>query len=370
MPHLFLAVTAHGYGHLAQSSPVVEALARRLPELRVTLQSDIAPGFAQVRLPPGFTQIPQAADPGFLMDGPLVTRWAESLANYVQFEADYERHLDRQVATLRTLAPDLVLADVPWLPLEAARRLGIPAVGLCSFSWYDILRECPLGDRVPAALLAHQQRAYREADLFIRPAPAMPMDWLPSARAVGPIARRRPDRRAELQARCGCPADRPLVMIQFGGFDGLDPLQAWPEQDRFHWVAQDLNGQQRRDATALRDHGLDILDALGSVDLILTKPGYGAYTEAACNGVPVLHLARPDWPETATLNNWLSAQVPTRELGLADLIAGRVTDPITELLAAGRPTPVEPSGIEEAADLLEPWLRGEPVRSAGRHFWP
>ena len=53
LPHLLLAVTAHGYGHLAQSAPVVEALTRRMPGLRVTLQGDIDPAFARHRLPAG-----------------------------------------------------------------------------------------------------------------------------------------------------------------------------------------------------------------------------------------------------------------------------------------------------------------------------
>jgi hypothetical protein len=35
-----------------------------------------------------------------------------------------------------------------------------------------------------------------------------------------------------------------------------------------------------------------------------------------------------------------------------------VAEPIAALLAAGRPAPVAPGGIEESADLLEPWLRG------------
>ncbi|AUB81589.1 hypothetical protein [Candidatus Thiodictyon syntrophicum] len=358
MPHLLLAVTAHGYGHLAQSSPVVEALARRVPGLRVTLQSDIDPALARRRLPPGFTLLHEPADPGLIMDGPLVTRWEESLAAQIAFEADYERHLQRQLATLRDLAPDLVLADVPWLPLEAARRLGIPAVGLCSFTWYDILRECPLRDQVPDALLAHLRRVYAQADLFIRPVPAMAMQWLPNARTVGPIARRAPDRRAELRRRFGCPADRPLALMQFGGFEGLDPLRDWPEQDQVHWLVQDLPGPRRRDAAALGEHGLEVLDVLGSVDLILGKPGYGTYAEAACNGVPVLHLPREDWPEAAALDAWLGTVVPTRELSLADFAAGRVAEPIAALLAAGRPAPVAPGGIEESADLLEPWLRG------------
>jgi hypothetical protein len=358
MPHLLLAVTAHGYGHLAQAAPVVAELARRMPGLRVTLQGDVDPGFARDRLPAGFTQVPGSTDPVLLMNGPLVIRWEESLPVYARFEADYDRHLERQLDGLRRLAPDLVLADVPWLPLDAARRLGIPAIGLCSLTWYDILQESPVREQVPTALLDRMRTIYGAADLFIRPAPAMPMAWLPNARDVGPIARRAPDRGGELRARFGCPADRPLALMQFGGFGGFEPLTDWPEQDQVHWVVQDLKGQRRRDASALGDHGLNLLDLLGSFDLVLTKPGYGSYAEAACNGVPVLQVPRDDWPEAAALNGWIRRQVPTRELGLADLQAGRVATPIAELLAAGRPAPIEPTGIAACADLLEPWLRG------------
>lgn len=358
MPHLFLAVTAHGYGHLAQCAPVVEVLLRRVPGLSVTLQGDIDPAFARRRLPAGFTQIREAADVGLLMDGPLVTRWPESLEAYRAFEADYERRLERQMDLLRDLAPDLVLADVPWLPLDAARRLGIPAVGLCSLTWYDILQACPLRDQVPAGVLERMASAYGAADLFIRPAPSMPMDWLPNGVDVGPIAARRPDRGAEIRARLGLPPDRPLALLQFGGFEGFDPLQDWPEQDQVHWLVQDLGGRRRGDASAFADLGCNLLDLLGSFDLMLIKPGYGSIAEAACNGAPVLYVSRGDWPEEPILTEWVRQQVPALEIPMPDLVAGRLAGPIAELLAAGRARPVEPNGIEAAVDLLEPFLRG------------
>ncbi|HSO81400.1 MAG TPA: hypothetical protein VLR48_02125, partial [Thiocapsa sp.] len=192
MSHLFLAVTAHGYGHLAQAAPVVHELARRLRGLRITLQSDIDPGFARSRLPPGFAQIQEATDIGLLMDGPLDTRWSESLIRYADFEADYDRRLEHEIALLRGAAPDLVLADVPWLPLDAARWAGLPGVALCSLNWFDILVESPVADRVPAPVTERMRAVYAAAELFIRPAPSMPMSWLPNAIDVGPIASRYP----------------------------------------------------------------------------------------------------------------------------------------------------------------------------------
>jgi hypothetical protein len=56
------------------------------------------------------------------MDGPLVTRWKKSLADYERFESEYDQRLKRQIEILEGNPPDLVLADVPWLPMDAARR--------------------------------------------------------------------------------------------------------------------------------------------------------------------------------------------------------------------------------------------------------
>jgi hypothetical protein len=357
MPHLFLAVTAHGYGHLAQAAPVVTALARRLPGLRVTLQSDIDPGFARSRLPPGFTHIQEATDIGLLMDGPLSTRWSESLIHYADFEADYDRRLATEMALLNGLAPDLVLADVPWLPLDAARRLAIPAVGLCSLNWYDILVASPVADQVPASALERMREVYAAANVFVRPAPSMPMDWLPNARDVGPIASRYPDRREELRSLCGVPAGRPFALMQFGGFEGFDPLAVWPEQDQVHWFVQDLPDGPRRDATSLTSLGLRVPDVMSACDLMLCKPGYGTYSEAAVNRVPVLYVKRGDWPEETALIPWLAERMPTREIRSEDLLAGRVSDAIAELLALERPPAVKATGIDEVAHLLVPWLR-------------
>lgn len=358
MAHLFIAVTAHGYGHLAQVAPVVHELARRRPGLRVTLQSDIDPRVARGRLPLDLTHLEEATDIGLQMDGPLETRWLESLVQYAEFEVSYARRLDTECRILERLAPDLVLADVPWLPLDAARRLGIPAAALCSLNWHDILALGPVAERVPPAILERLRAVYGAADLFIRPAPSMPMAWLPNGRDVGPIADRYPDRRDELRARCGVPPDRPLALMQFGGFQGFEPLRDWPEQDQVHWLIQDLPNGPRRDATSLTALGLRVPQVMGSCDLMVCKPGYGTYSEAAVNQIPVLYVRRLDWPEEWALVPWLAERMPTREISREDLLAGRISGAIDALLGAGRPPPVAPTGIDEAAALLLPWLTG------------
>ena len=56
---------------------------------------------------------------------------------------------------------------------------------------------------------------------------------------------------------------------------------------------------------AMEKLGIEFGDMLASCDAVLTKPGYGTFVEAACAGVPVLYVARKDWPEEPYLVNWL-----------------------------------------------------------------
>lgn len=350
--HLWIAVTAHGYGHLAQAAPVAWALFERDLELRITLQGDPDPAFAAGRLPPGFRQIPIASDPALPMHSPLKVRWAEGLAVYEAFEADYERYLKRQLRLFADDPPDVVLADVPWMPLDAARRLGIPAVAMCSLSWYDILIEGPLGAQVSSALRERMIDCYASAEVFLRPAPSMPMAWLPNGRDIGPIARLGFARRDELRGRLGLASDAHVVLVQFGGVAGLDPDDRWPRIDGVHWLAHGDGFGGRHDITAVADLHMPPLDMVASVDLLLTKPGYGSFAEAACHGVPVAYLPRTDWPEEGPLVEWLARQVPTSPLHPDYVRDGKIETIMRRLLDQPRSSPVEPSGVEQAANVL------------------
>jgi hypothetical protein len=359
MPHLFIAVTAHGYGHLAQVAPVAAALARRLPGLRITLQGTLDPGYAASRMPDGCRHIHAAVDVVLPMDGPLTVRWEAGLAQYRAFEADYGTHLAAQMRRFEADPPSLVLASIPWLPLDAARRLGIPAVGLCSLTWLDILRGSPVGEHLPVAMAERMRRAYGEAELFLRPAPSMPMRWLPNGRDIGPIAAPRRRDPVGLRRRLGIVPDRRLVLAMFGGAGRL-PIGG-PLPDALCLLTPDAEAAAGRpDVIAIgTGAGGDtpgVAEVLASCDAVITKPGYGTFAEAACCGVPVLYVPRPDWPETPPLLEWLVQRVPTRAISPEALAAGAIAEPLAEVLGAGPVAATEPTGVAEAVELLEGML--------------
>jgi len=356
-PHLFLALSGHGFGHLAQVAPIIATVRARRPGLRLTVQSPLPEPVLRRRLTGEFLHIPEMTDIGMVMASAVEVKLEASLAAYRELHARWEARLAEETRLLQQLAPDLLFADIPYLPLAAAAELPLPAVALCSLHWADIV-----GHYFPAHPEMTPWRrvmldAYRGAAVFLRPTPSMPMPDLSNTRAIGPVALLGRDRRAELHARLGLREDATVVLVALGGIDLPLPLQNWPQRPGLCWLAPPAWGIERAD---VRDWGAladwSFVDLTGSCDVMLTKPGYGAFVEAACHGKPVLYVERGDWPETACLVEWLETVGNARRLERERLATGDVADLIAALLAQPPKPLVQPTGIAEAAAGLEEWL--------------
>lgn len=358
MPHLLVDLSSHGFGHVAQAAPVVNALAERVPGLRVTLRSATPRQVLARRFHCDFTLIAKALDFGMVMEDALAVRAEESAAAYRNFHRDWKGRVAREAEDMAVLAPDLLFANVPYLSLAAAARAGIPSVAMCSLNWADIYahycHDRPEAPEIHGQILA----AYNSASCFLRPLPAMPMENLANTRAIGPIARLGRNRRAELDARLGIsPADR-LVLIAMGGIAFRLPLDSWPRIPGVRWVVPSSWQARHPDAVELETLVMDFTDVLASCDALLTKPGYGSFAEAACNGVPVLYLDRKDWPEAPYLVDWLKRQGRCMEVERAALEQGAIVAQLEALWALPPTAPVEPEGIAQAVDLLVTLVAG------------
>ena len=355
VPHLYMALSGHGFGHLAQTAPVLNALRRRRPEIRLTVQSVLPEPVLRGRIEGEFAVVAGMADFGMMMVDALDVKIADSLAAYRDFHGEWEARLGWQESVLRRAAPDLLLADIPYLSLAAAARLAIPALALCSLNWADILRGYCADAPDLAALRAPMLAAYNSAVAFLQPAPSMPMPDLRNARPIGPIAALGRNRRPEIDRRLGLGGNETLVLMGLGGVKLRPPLEAWPALAGVCWLIPPEWGQvERPDVRSwavLAD--CSMLDLTCSSDVLFTKPGYGAFTEAACNATRVLYVGRDDWPEEPCLSRWLTEHGNAVKIDRRRLASGDLAEPLRALLAQPAKPPVAPAGVGEAADWLE-----------------
>ena len=356
MTHLLVALTAHGFGHVAQTAPVINALRRRLPKLRLTLYTALPHGFLVNRFDGGFTLVPRPTDVGMAMKNALEVDGAASALAYQHYHRDWQQVLAEEVRLLSSHSPDAVLANVPYGILAAAAKTGIPAAAMCSLNWADIYRH--FCGTLPGAATIHQQMldAYRSARVFLQPAPSMPMGDLDNRIAIGPIARLGNDRRGEIRRRLNLADTARLIMVSLGGVPTRMDLNAWPLLPNVHWIVPAAWDPQRPDTVAFEALAMDFVDVLRSADALITKPGYGNFVEAACNGVPVLYAPRHDWPEEACLVEWLRRFGRCRAIDREQLQQGNFAAALQELFALPPRAPVAPSGIDEAATYLSALL--------------
>jgi UDP:flavonoid glycosyltransferase YjiC (YdhE family) len=349
--HLLLAITGHGYGHAAQTAPVVEALRALRPDLRVSARTDLDADVLSLFFPALDGVSRPVADFGFTSRSAVEVDVETAERDFGALHRRFAAAVDGEAAALRRLAPDLVLANVGYVPIAAAARAGIPAVGFSSLNWLGIVRGYDRGWRDAAVIEAEMAVAYRQARRFIRPTPAMPMPDFPTI-DVGPVARRGTRRRALLTERLGLGAAERVVLVSLGGIATDLPLADWPAAPGVRFVVAGLAVPPRPDMTALTTLEVSHLDCLASVDAVVTKPGYGTVAEAACHGIPTLYVLRESWPEEVHLVTWLEAHGTARALPRAALERGDLASALHALWAQPRRPAVPPEGNQEAARLI------------------
>lgn len=339
--HLFVDISSHGFGHLAITAPVLNALAARLPALRLSIRSALPPAQLRQRIGVPFELIAGSSDFGYRMiDATRIDR-AASAAAYRQAHADWPARIAAEAAFLERLQPDLVLTNVSYLPLAAASALGIPCLSLCSLNWADLFEH--FFGAEPWAATIHQEilAAYRSADVFLRVTPGMPMTALDNRQTIGPISQH--GQRHDL----GLGGDH-AVLVVMGGIDHPLPVGNWPAVPGIRWIVDGRFPCHHPSAMPHTAFALTFTDLLASVDAVITKPGYGMFTEAAANGIPVLYQRREDWPEQDSLVAWLHDHGRCREIGSSQLQTGLLAEALTSVWHQTTPARPDLTGIDEA----------------------
>ncbi|GAB4119337.1 MAG: hypothetical protein Fur0026_09420 [Sideroxydans sp.] len=347
-PHLVVSISGHGFGHLAQTAPVLNRLHQLLPRMRLTVRSALPLTHLRSRIHFPFAHLGSEGDLGMAMSSALDVLAAESRAAFARFHAGWEGRVADEARLLRALGADMVLANVGYLPLAAAQRAGIANAALCSLNWYDIYRHYCGEDEVSAQMFA----SYAQADAFLRATPGMAMATLPNLVPVAPVADCGENRRDELDLYMGLSREERLVLVSLGGIASRLPLEGWPRIDRVRWLVQKSWKVQHPDAIVLESLPFPFSDLLASCDALLCKPGYGSFVEAACSAVPVVYVSRADWPESPALIAWLQQHGTCREVSRTMLERGEVAAPLHALWETPRREPFMPEGNAEVADWL------------------
>ncbi len=354
-PHLIVTLTAHGYGHVAQTAPILNALHQQLPELRISLFSDIETVYLKRRIHAPFQHHKIALDVGLLMDAEIRPRINESHRAYNDFHRNWSNKLTQLTQHFKQLNADLLLSNIAYLPIVAAKSLNLPSIALCSLNWADIYQHyC---HDLPNSTHIHQQilHAYQHSSHFLKTTPAMPMPSLVGQK-ISPITHLGKNRRHEINQWLQIDSKKKLIVVGLGGINSRFDLQHWPKTSDFYWLVPEQWLNRQQNMQSVESCPFTFIDLLASSDLLISKPGYGSFSETACNATPCLYLERDEWPESIYLEEWLQQHGVTEKISRIEFEQGQFEQKIRALMEKKPPKPPEANGVTESLEIILPYL--------------
>lgn len=352
---LLLAISAHGLGHLGQTVPLLTALKADDPSHKILLFSSLPDDVVQTFIPDGVEYIAAPEHVTIAMQGPLRVDLEETKERFTHWHNHYAGYCQSYCDILSELEPDLVISNVDYTVLSAANKLGVPAFGMCSLNWADIIRPM-MGDDADMLVICDDiTDVYRNAEKFIRITPGMDMVDFDNRVCVGPLARS--GTWHSLHDKLDLPGSTRMLMFSLGGIEQQLDVAHWTLPENTHCIVPDHVDTASTQFTRISETGLRYIDALASVDVLLTKPGYGNFCEAWKNHTAVIYLRRDYWPEEPALLDWIHRQCPVVEMAPADFAVGNLCRALSDLNDLTMPFAKGATGEQEIMAILRPYLQ-------------
>ncbi|MFH0952852.1 MAG: hypothetical protein V1873_00825 [Verrucomicrobiota bacterium] len=349
--HIAYYVSAHGYGHGVRSSDIVRALRRDHPGIAVTLISELPQPFLRNRLGPAAVRLRAGAfDVGMVQLDSIRVDVPATLAAVQKLLARKEQIMEGETSFFRKEGISLVVADIPAVPLEAARRHGLPGLAVGNFAWDWIYDEFAVADPRWAPVVREFEHGYRQADLLLRLPFHEPMQAFPRKEDIPLVASPGRNRRSELARLTGAAPERKWVLLSFTSLDwdlrAVDNVEELTDYEFF--TVKPLEWKRRNIHPVSRDD-MPFSDVLASADAVISKPGFGLVSECVVNRKPLVHADRTDFREYPVLLEAVRKYLRQCPIPAEALYRGEVRGALDALWTQPEPKETVPSGGAEIA---------------------
>jgi hypothetical protein len=363
MPRIWCSISGHGFGHGAQTIPILNELGRRLPDLHVMLRTNLSQHFLQKNLTIPWELHPSIQDIGCVQNGPLFIDVPTTWMEYEKFHIDWFQKIRAEAELIRSHQPDLVVSNISYLGIEAGAQSGIPTVAMGSLSWDRALEY--LGTQVSdehERIIEQIRRSYRKANLMIRFGPNIPMVAFREIVDVGPIAAPPLQSTGSVRDLLKMDPKEKLILVAFGGI----PLSSFPvdrlkgfEGYRF-LVDGSMALQESSHVNSINVLPFPFRQILAEADLIMTKPGYATVIEAVRNAIPLVYVRRYNFVDEQILVDYAHRYGRARELHIDQFNKGEWLQALETVQRIPLPIEAPPElGTQAAAEILAKFLSTE-----------
>ncbi|MFQ5770404.1 MAG: glycosyltransferase family protein, partial [bacterium] len=168
MPNILYYISGHGYGHATRSIELIKALMLKSPNLYFHIKTDAPEWIFNLNLKENYSLDRIKIDVGTVQNTSFYIDKKETLNEWDDLLNKKDAIVEEEVAYAEKLKAKIIIADIPPLAFDMARKAGIPSVALANFTW-DWIYSHYTEDYPDFSCLVQQiKSSYRKADLLLR----------------------------------------------------------------------------------------------------------------------------------------------------------------------------------------------------------
>ena len=343
-------VSGHGFGHAAREIEILRYLPAAIP---LVVKSASPEWFWRQEMARPFTFVAEAFDVGCVQPDSIRIDIAATLQAWQAVDRQNRQRLSVEVEYLQQLGARVVVADVVPFALEAASLAGVPGLCVANFTWADIYEPFTAAEPAFAPIVHDLLRQYRLATCLLDTDLSLPMPYFARRETVGLVARPGGSRRGDLVAHLGpAVAGKRLALVYLGNwgfpfpYNRLEALRDW------HFISIDAPPSPVSNWSVVPRPLMDHPQLVASVDLVVSKPGYGLVGECLSQGTPLLYCPRPQFAEWLALDAALTPWPGAFPLTLDAFLSVEWADTLARIPAYGTTSACPAPGGPRAATII------------------
>lgn len=351
-----VVISAHGYGHAARASAVMNAFHQRNPEVRFEIITMVPEWFFAESLPAlAFNYYPFESDVGVVQNTPLVEDLPATVERLKSFLPFQNQRVDFLAKHLCQAGCSAVICDIAPIGIAAAQAVGIPSVLIENFTWDWIYsgyldKENRFQGFLPLLKEMFEASTYRIQTMPVCE-PIVGADI-----TVFPVARQPRHTREQTRQFLGLDSKQPTVLITMGGIEqDFRVLSSTQSVGDVVFILPGGSDVERREGNLIRlphHHSYYHPDLVHASDLVVGKLGYSTIAEAYHAGVPYLYIPRNHFRETAPLAEFVEKELNGASLAESDFWSGSWVEQIVPMLARSYQKTERQNGADQIADFL------------------
>ena len=297
-PIIYIAITNHGFGHATRTASIANTIQKLCPEVLLIIVTTAPRWLLESYIEGDFILRQRAFDLGVIQAYSLTMDKPATLEKLREIKKNYKSLIASEVNFIRQNRVNIILADIPFLAVGFAEATDIPCWMISNFGWDFIYRDWG-GEFTEIADWISDW--YGKSNRLFRLPFHEPMSAFTNIIDVGLTGGSPHFSPDELRSNWQINTTlEKTILLTFGGL-GLQEIpyaniSKFPDWQfiTFDFLAPDLPNLIK--VTNRQYRPVDFMPICGR---IISKPGYGTFSEATLLEVPVVTIPRDDFAEAA-----------------------------------------------------------------------